>query len=344
MHEPPDISEDDLRTCLQDQYDLGGISLEFLPNGLNINAGVYRVMCLQGTPYLLKVKSTSLYEPSCLVPRYLRDHGIAFVVAPLPTRMNALWTQVKDWSVSLYPFIDGESGWNPPMTDDQWRVTGTVLHHIHQTSLPPEGFASLRREAFDPTEYRRWINDFESQHVWSKGKSPAEQELHAVWKAHEDTIHTAMTTMEMLAGSLHDQVESYVICHADIHPSNLIRDPQGRVYVIDWDDVMLAPKERDFLFVADSPVDADGNTAPFFHGYGETAINWRALTYYRWERVVQDLIEYASDVCFRDHLAVAAKIESVGHFSSNLKEGMMINAAQDAADHLSSELRFPRGG
>ena len=34
-----------------------------------------------------------------------------------------------------------------------------------------------------------------------------------------------------------------------VGPANLIRDRAGNVFVIDWDEVMLAPKERDFIFI-----------------------------------------------------------------------------------------------
>lgn len=328
MHERPDISEDELRGCLRDDYDLLVASLEFIPNGLNINAGVYRVVSMQGAAYLLKAKSTPLYEPSCLVPRYLHDHANPFVVAPLPTRMSAWWTRVNDWTISLYSYIEGDSGWDPPMTDSQWEATGIVIRHIHQTSLPAAGFVSLRRETFDPTEYRRWISEFETQHLGNGGKNQAERMLHAAWTAEVDTIHSAITSMERLAPELQAEAGPYVICHADIHPSNLIRDVHDHVYVIDWDDVMLAPKERDFLFVASE------SGAAFFRGYGPAELDWRALTYYRWERVVQDLIEYASDVCFRDALSVAAKMESVEHFRANLQDGSMVSAARSAAVHL----------
>ena len=51
------------------------------------------------------------------------------------------------------------------------------------------------------------------------------------------------------------------------------------MFVIDWDEVMLAPKERDFLFVKEAP--ADGlvrlSTPAFFQGYGQTEIDWIAL-------------------------------------------------------------------
>jgi spectinomycin phosphotransferase len=62
MREQPSIPEEHLRACLQEQYDLIPVMLEFLPRGLDYHAGVYRVVSEQGTPYLLKVKSGSLYE------------------------------------------------------------------------------------------------------------------------------------------------------------------------------------------------------------------------------------------------------------------------------------------
>jgi len=89
MREQPKISEKLLRACLRDQYNLYPITLEFLPRGLDYDAGVYRVVNEQGTAYLLKATSRSLDEASCLVPRYLRDQGITSVVAPIPTSSGA---------------------------------------------------------------------------------------------------------------------------------------------------------------------------------------------------------------------------------------------------------------
>src|SRR6266571_4527930 len=76
MREQPGIPEERLRACLQDQYDLIPVTFEFLPLGLDYNAGVYRVVSEQGTAYLLKVTSRPLYEPRCLVPLSQRagDH------------------------------------------------------------------------------------------------------------------------------------------------------------------------------------------------------------------------------------------------------------------------------
>jgi spectinomycin phosphotransferase len=290
MREQPGIPEESLRACLQEQYDLYPVTLEFLPLGLDYNAGVYRVVSEQGTPYLLKVTSRPLYEPRCLVPCYLNDQGITAVVAPVPTRSGALWTKLVDWTVFVYPFIDGDSSLTG-MTNEQWREVGTIFKRIHQVMLPPFGFESLRKETFDPTEYARWIRTFKAQHLHSRHDgSGSSRALRADWVAHQSTIHTGVTSLEK-----------------------------------------LAPKERDFIFVREPQATA------FWEGYGPTEIDWVALTYYLWERVVQDLIERTQDVCFRDDLGEETRADIAQLFHEILaEEGGTIDAAYAAAAHLAT--------
>src|SRR5437588_9795941 len=220
MRKPPSIAEEQLRACLQNQYDLIPVTLEFLPLGLDYNAGVYRVVSEQRTAYLLKVTSRPLYEPRCLVPRYLNNQGITSVVAPYPTRSGALWQSIEEWTVIVYPFIDGDTSWTG-MTDEQWKEVGTIFQQIHQVILPPEGFESLRKETFDPTEYTRWVRAFETQHAQALGGgSASKRALRSCWMVHRPGIHTVVTSLERLAGALQSRTLPYVICHADLHPAN----------------------------------------------------------------------------------------------------------------------------
>jgi spectinomycin phosphotransferase len=107
------------------------------------------------------------------------------------------------------------------------------------------------------------------------------------------------------------------------------------VFVIDWDEVMLAPKERDFLFIKESSADSEAlpGTPAFWEGYGQTSIDWIALTYYRYERVIQDLIECAQEVFCRDDLGEETKADSVQLFQAILAEGGEIDAASQASAH-----------
>ena len=345
MREPLNIPEEDLRACLREKFGLAAVALEFLPLGLDTRAGLYRVVSERGAPYLLKVKAGSFYEASALVPRYLADEGIAAVVAPQPARDGALWTHLpgrEDWVALLYPFIEGDRGWNPAMTDEQWRATGASLRQIHQVALPAEGFASLRRETFDAAEYRRSAQAVETELAYVEGRSRVEQTLSAGWWQHQPAIHAMLAALDGLVGALRERTGPYVICHADLHPSNIIRDPAGGVHVIDWDDVMLAPKERDFLFTGDPASDdgiAKGGPSPFFQGYGQAAIDWVAIAYYRYERIVQDVIVCAQEVLFRDDLSEETKAEQARLFDVVLTSGKMIEPAKHAVAHLPAGLR-----
>jgi spectinomycin phosphotransferase len=329
MREPPNIAEEQLRICLQQQYDLSHVTLEFLPRGRDYNAAVYRVVSEQGIAYLLKVTSRLLYEPSCLVPRYLWDHGISSVVAPIPTRSSALWTRLSDWTVIVYPFIDGDSSLTG-MTNGQWRGVGSIFKRIHKIRVQPGGFPSLREETFDPGEYARWVHAFETQYLHKQdGDSDSSHVLRTSWVEHQSTIHTAVISLEKLAAMLQSQTFPYVICHADLHARNLIRDQEGHVFVIDWDEVMLAPKERDFIFIREPLADA------FWEGYGQREIDWKLLSYFLWERVIQDVIEDTQNVCFKENLAEETKLSIAQTFHESLaKGGNNLAAAYQASGRI----------
>jgi len=97
--------------------------------------------------------------------------------------------------------------------------------------------------------------------------------------------------------------------------------------------VMLAPKERDFIFVRESEADA------FWEGYAQPQVDWIALTYYRWERVVQDVIACADDLFFKDDLGEEASADIAGLFREILLGNTStIHDVYAAAAHLAADL------
>jgi spectinomycin phosphotransferase len=156
--------------------------------------------------------------------------------------------------------------------------------------------------------------------------------------AHQSTIHSALTALEQLARALQSRTLPYVIAHADLHPANLLRDRAGRVFVLDWDEVMLAPKERDFIFIR-AP-----QTQAFWEGYGSRAIeeiDCIALTYFRWERVIQDLIEEAHQVLLRDDVGEDTKATAALRFAATFVAGNNVDAAYAVAARLPTDLSAP---
>ena len=289
-----DVQDEKLRACLREEYGINTATLEKVQGGLDSNAVVYRVINERGESYLLKVRfSGPFYEPGCLIPHFLQEHGISSVVSPLTTKKETLWTEAGEWKVILYPFIKGDTRWTG-MADNQWQELGEIFKQIHHVNPPP--IKSLRRENFNPAQYVQWVRDFAANLIHTQqNASESIQKVCAAWNAHRSAIDAAVASLETLGEVLQKRNLPQVLCHADLHPANLLReDHSGRVFVIDWDEVMLAPKERDFIFIREPQAEA------FFKGYGGKAnVDWMALSYYLWERVIQDVIAFTRDICFK---------------------------------------------
>jgi spectinomycin phosphotransferase len=156
MHEPPvDLPDDMLAAGLRTHYGLAVTAVTFLPLGQDSSAWVYRVRTADDASHFLKVRTSVTNVPSLLVPRYLHDHGVAQVIAPLPTTTGALWTEVAGYALILYPFIAGTSGMAHGMAPPQWIASGAMLRQIHTTALAPTLAHLMRRETFVPAGGRQ---------------------------------------------------------------------------------------------------------------------------------------------------------------------------------------------
>jgi spectinomycin phosphotransferase len=77
-----------------------------------------------------------------------------------------------------------------------------------------------------------------------------------------------------------------------LHAGNVLVSANDELAIVDWDNPIVAPKERDLMFVGGG-VGGVWNKAQeealFYQGYGKTEIDPVALGYYRYERIVADI-------------------------------------------------------
>ena len=69
----------------------------------------------------------------------------------------------------------------------------------------------------------------------------------------------------------------------------------GTIYIVDWDEPIMAPKERDLMFIGGGVANVWNNPREeefFYKGYGKININMAILAYYRHERIVEDIALY----------------------------------------------------
>ena len=290
----------DLRACLAANYGLDVEHVRFLPLGHDVAAAVYRVSTGDGEEYLAKVRFGVVDEPALAVPRALLDAGIEPVLAPLRTRSGVLWSPLTARPrtvVVLYPFVRGENAVVAGLTAAQWRTFGATLRAIHDLAPSGELRRGLREETFalgSAALVRRL-----SVTVAEGQFTGVAERFAAFSRAREGRIAQVLARAEALAGTLRRRSFAFVPCHADIHAANILAGEDGRIWLIDWDGPMFAPRERDLLFVIGSriarPV-ASHEEAWFFAGYGPVEIDPEALIYYRYERIIEDIGEFGRSV------------------------------------------------
>jgi spectinomycin phosphotransferase len=326
--EKPNMSDERIITALQENFSIPVVDIEFLPLGLDSSAWSYRIDAENGI-YFLKLRKEIPNPAGILIPRFLKEQGIQQVMAPLSTKNGEAWAGADDFFFILYPFITGERVMDVGMSDAHWVEFGSVMRQLHSTKPHPELLRQIKRETFIPKQ----LELAKELHAWVKTREyndPFQKELADFWLENYETIATILERTESLAKRMQATNLEFVLCHADIHTVNVLLTADDKIYIVDWDETLLAPKERDLLFVIGSIFNdtSDGRWEQlFFEGYGETKVDPLALAYYRYDWCVEDIGEFAKDVFGRENIGAETKANSIRWFKSLFAQGNSVETA-----------------
>ncbi len=300
MLSKPDLPDQCLKNVLSAAYDIAPTALEFLPIGNDSRAWSFRVEA-GTTQYFAKLRRGGLKQAALHVSHTLQRLGIKQVVAPLATLAGDLSAPVNaEFSLILYPFVAGRSAWGMPLEPAQWRAWGEIVRAIHDAPVSSQLGKVVEREVFGV----KWLSSIALvERALEAGtfKSEAARRVAKIWREQADEIALCKGRYCALGEHLAQQAPLFVICHADIHAANIIISDEADIHIVDWDEALLAPKERDLMFFL-----GDGHTpqseAAFLAGYGDCHIDQAAIAYYRYDWTLQEFADYGERVFCASYL------------------------------------------
>jgi len=326
--EDPGLDPAELAGALQVAYGIDATALSFVP-GYDLQAASYEVVTPDGS-FFLKVRFGAVEEATLDVPRALLEAGVPNILAPIRNLSSALWTPMDCRSLTLQPFVRGQNAMGAGLTDDQWRTFGATLRALHDSGLERSFADRLPVETFSLAAAEPVRRILEAALLQTFG-SPAARQLAAFCRQRAGRIGATLERAEVLGALLRARSFDLVLCHTDIHAANILVTDEGGIVLVDWDAPMIAPRERDLLFVIGSRIARrvePHEEARFFEGYGTVEVDPQAIVYYRYERILEDIGVDAASVFGDDSQTEETRQAQVDLVMSFFAPGGMLASAE----------------
>ncbi len=142
-------------------------------------------------------------------------------------------------------------------------------------TYPHQFKTRVRKEAYSP----KWREVVRSLYTHIEAEPIGDEvafKLLTFMKENILSIHRLVDRAEQLGQKLQNQSPKFVLCHSDIHGGNVLIDGNDTIYIVDWDDPIMAPKERDLMFIGGGVANVWNKPHEeklFYKGYGKTEIN-----------------------------------------------------------------------
>lgn len=317
---------------LDNYYGIKAHTVALLPLGADADALVYKADA-DGKSYFIKLKKGIHDDVNIAIMKLLEMAGLKQIILPVVAINGQSVQHIEGCTLIVYPFVAGENGFNQALLDEQWLCLGAAIRKLHEIDVPTSLRHRLRQETYSP----KWRDSVLSLYAYIKTEpvlGGVALKLYNSMKENAEVIHKLVNRAEQLSEKLKNEPPQFALCHSDIHAGNILITPNNTIYIVDWDAPIIAPKERDLMFIGGGV----GNVwnipheeALFYKGYGKTEINKTALAYYRHERIVEDIAVYGESIFFTD-ASEEAKLVEYGYFRSMFEARGVVEMAYQVRD------------
>lgn len=248
--EPP-IDHAALRAAIEGAFGIVAHELRFLPIGF---AACYELRAADGARYFMKLwPSLRVSEPATEnqrvaleFSRALHDAAVGIQVTyPVLASSGAPWAALDGAPFALFPFLDGEV--RGVRSKAEVYALGGAVAALH-LATPALRHLVPRTETFEvayEAELRRNVDLAAALPAGTPDGALAAREWALETRA---DLEGALARLHALQSRVRTLECPQVVCHMDLHGGNVLTSAAGEQYVIDWDDVRLAPPEFDLWF------------------------------------------------------------------------------------------------
>jgi spectinomycin phosphotransferase len=124
------------------------------------------------------------------------------------------------------------------------------------------------------------------------GATHGAQDLQDLLLAQGAHILAYLKRLEVLGATARESSRTSVVCHTDLHGGNLMVDDAGKLYIVDWENAILAPPEHDLFMFAGDERFRTIFVPSYEAGLARMKLDAGLLSFYTYRRVLEDLTAY----------------------------------------------------
>jgi spectinomycin phosphotransferase len=245
-----DLDRAVLAAALQREYGLTARVVRFVPAGET--AWCYQVTDERGGRWFLKLGRPGAIEGARAEFTLRLCDALAglelLVPRPRPTTAGELWCWLDGLRVAVFEFVDGQ-----PLSDQDLRVPAVVRQTARLVAAVHVATPALAVPVPFVEEFEIWTEGLdrclaELQPDASAGRLRGEARA-LVWPQ-RGALLAMQERLLTLGAAARSRPTKRVLCHGDLIGDNLLADGGGRLWAVDWDGAVLAPREGDLALFA----------------------------------------------------------------------------------------------
>ena len=179
----------------------------------------------------------AIYQNSFPVMDHLCQHGIDFISKIVKTTDGRLFTTFDNAVLGVFEWIDGENLQNQTTKIQEYQMLAKIYTiPSNGIIIPKTEFSTASAKLF----YQQW------EMLQSNFVDETDRKLTELFKQNKAKITHRAQRLRHFAARCQPDTSHFYITHGDAG-GNIIQDGD-RFYLVDWDDPMLAPPERDAWF------------------------------------------------------------------------------------------------
>jgi spectinomycin phosphotransferase len=295
----PGLDRAVLVAALGDGYGLDTRSLSFVPAGET--SWCCRVADGRGGRWFLKLSRPEAVEPARAELALRLADALADLDLPAPrprpTRSGRLWRPVEGLRMAVFELVDGEPPGEQDLADaGVAREVARLVAAIHAAT------AALRVPVPFAETFGVWADGLglglDRLGRDGGGADPLVATARALVGPQRAALLAMLDRVRSLGDAARSRAAARVLCHGDLIVDNLLLDRGGRLWVVDWEAAVLAPRELDLaLFTGEG-------FGRFLAGYrgaaGPQDLDPDLIAFFLLRRNLDDLVDWLGAVLDRD--------------------------------------------